>query len=189
MYLYVQNEVQLRRFRSIWQEVWNEKGFEVEDENEVKDRILIVNETNLPVGTIEVKPYHICSEHPLNATSPFHLQEEIVQAPNRVAEIDKVAMLKEHRGPNLVRLISTLVYYAAEHQIDYYVCLLEPVFLRALRISFRIPMRVIGEKFYYKGDYVVPTIIYCGYVRDNASNYPWISHDMPSFPKYQSVVI
>ena len=98
-------------------------------------------------------------------------------------------MLKEHRGPNLVRLISTLVLYSAKHQVDYYVCLLEPVFLRALRISFRIPMRVIGEKFYYKGDYVVPTIIYCGHVRDHASDYPWISLNIPSVTKFQSVVI
>lgn len=189
MYMIVSNEAQLRKYRAIWQEVWLEKGFELEDETDVLHRLLICNDASQPVGTIEVKPYSISREHPLNEITPFHQQEEIMKHPHRVAEIDKVAMLKEHRGPNLVRLISTLVHYSAEYRVDYYVCLLEPVFLRALRISFRIPMRAIGEKFYYKGDYVVPTIIYCGHVRDHASDYPWISPNMPSITKFQSVVI
>lgn len=173
MYTVVSSTAQLAHYNRIWSEVWKEKGFELEVENEVMDKLLVSNEHDEFIGTFEVKPYQP-DKVELREVATFHLQPELISSIEKVAEVDKVALLPEHRGNNISRLLSAMVYYADRHLLDYYVCLLEPVFARALRISFKVPMRKIGGRTPYKGDDVVPTIIDVGRIRRNKHEYPWV---------------
>ncbi|MNN79183.1 hypothetical protein D3C81_1958060 [compost metagenome] len=90
-----------------------------------------------------------------------------------MAEVDKVAVLKDHRGKNLDRLLATIVLFAEKHQIKNYVTLLEPVLFRALKISFHVPMSRVGNRIYYKGDDVIPAIIHAEQFYENKESYSW----------------
>ncbi|WP_028547242.1 hypothetical protein [Paenibacillus taiwanensis] len=187
MYIYVRNSVEASMFQSIWRTVWKEKGFELESDQEVLHQMLITNEQGHCVGTIEYKPYHL-TNNPIHRVADFQDQPEMA-LPARVVEIDKVALLREHRGPNIARLISAMLHYADKHDKDYFVCLLEPVFARALRVSFQIPMRQISDRVAYKGDDVIPTIIDVGKVRRNKHLYSWIIADTAPSVSNNTVVV
>ncbi|MCR8643251.1 hypothetical protein NV379_11320 [Paenibacillus sp. N1-5-1-14] len=174
MYTFVHNHKQLSKFQHIWKEVWNEKGYELEDCQHVLDQLLVRNAEGMEVGTVEFKSYNLDKNNPLNLIAPFDRQPELIGTQGPILEIDKVALLREHRGNNLARLMSTIVHYAKAHQCYYGVCLLEPVFARALRVSFHVPMRQISKRIVYKGDDVVPTIIYLGEIFQQSSQFDWL---------------
>ena len=174
MYTVVQNHSQWLVFHHIWTEVWREKGFELEYEQEVLDRMIVHNEDGVSVGTFEIKPYNAEESNPIHQIAPFHKQPELMESSTDAAEVDKVALLKQYRGSNISRLLSSMVHYADKPHLNYYVCLLEPVFARALRVSFHIPARQIAGRIAYKGDDVIPTIIHVGRMWENKSDYEWL---------------
>jgi len=178
-----------RQFNSIWKNVWKEKGYELEQDQNFLDRLLIMNNQHVHIGTVEFKPYLISSEHYLNQLAPFAEQEEIAAAPHRVMEVDKVALLKEHRGPNLSRLLAAIVHYSEYYNYEYTVCLLEPVFFRALRVSFRIPVKQVGSRIPYKGDDVIPSLINCSQIYQNKTNFDWVHQQLPPFANSKSHVL
>jgi len=173
MFKRVENEIELARFHSIWTTVWLEKGFELEFTEQVLERIVILTKDGDYVGTTEIKPYSI-HESMINEAAPFAKHPKLIQAEGAVAEIDKMAMLRQYRGDFIADLLSAVVYYGEESRLRYYVALLEPVFLRALRITFQIPFEKVGGKVYYKGDHVVPVIIDLEEVYNNKEQYLWI---------------
>src|SRR5690606_32711051 len=73
--------------------------------------------------------------------------------------IDKFAILPEYRGKIVQELIWSGIQVARERGIRYFVSLLDPIFHRALRFTYRAPITIVGSKTYYKGDYVLPSVI------------------------------
>jgi hypothetical protein len=177
MYLKVDSLALLNSFNQIWMECWLEKGYVLENENGASDRYIITDGNDQRVGTIEFKPYSVDQQHNINTVFPFQEIEEIAINPRSVIEIDKVAILKQYRGKNLDRLLSVFVHYSEKHQISHCVVLLERMFYKALRNVYKIPLQAVGEKIYYKGDYVIPAIIYPEKVYQNKQNYRWILND------------
>jgi hypothetical protein len=175
MFKRVSNELELAKFHSIWTTVWLEKGFELEFAEQVLERIVIVTEDGEYVGTSEIKPYSI-HESMINESAPFADHPKLIQAEGAVAEIDKMAVLKQFRGHFIADLLSAVVHYGEKNGLRYYVALLEPVFLRALRITFQVPYEKIGGIVYYKGDHVVPVIIDIEKVCNNKERYAWITN-------------
>ncbi|QAY68286.1 hypothetical protein [Paenibacillus protaetiae] len=174
----VDNEIMQAEFDRIWTTVWTEKGYELEYSQHALDRFVAVTPEGDIVGTSEIKPYH--STGSINEIAPFAVHPKVRSNPGKVAEFDKMAVLKEHRGKPLVDLLSSAVYCAEQHGLRYYVSLLEPVLYRAFRISFHIPMEKIGEKTFYKGDYVIPTILDVEQVYRNKKRFDWLDSYVPS---------
>ncbi|AWB42943.1 hypothetical protein DCC85_01000 [Paenibacillus sp. CAA11] len=173
MYKLVQTDRELQQFNGIWTKAWIEKGFELEFSEGIVDRILVYDELCQPVGTVEIKPYLAGS--PLDEVAPFQ-EQDILQESREcglLAEVDKVALLKEHRGKNINRLLSTLTRYAEDHDIHYYVSLLDPILYRALRITFHLPMDRVGGKIFYKGADVIPIIIHAKQIYSHKGDYDW----------------
>lgn len=175
MFKRVENKLELDKFNSIWTSVWMEKGYELEFSEQVLERFVIVSTDRSYVGTCEIKPYSI-HESMINESASFAEHPKLIQAEGSVAEIDKMAVLEEYRGLFIADLLSAVVHYGEENQLRYYVALLEPVFLRALRITFKVPYEKIGSKVYYKGDYVVPVILDLEKVYKNKEQYSWITY-------------
>ncbi|AOZ92409.1 hypothetical protein [Paenibacillus crassostreae] len=173
MFKRVEDDRELARYHSIWTTVWLEKGFELEFSEQVMERFVIVTNDDEYVGTTEIKPYTI-NESMINEVAPFSTHPKLVQAEGAVAEIDKMAVLKQYRGHYIADLLSAVVYFGEKKQLKYYVALLEPVFLRALRITFQVPYEKIGDKMFYKGDHIVPVIIDVEKVYNNKKHYSWI---------------
>lgn len=173
MYIKVDSLALLNDFNQIWMECWLEKGYGLEFGNVPTDRYIITDSDDQKIGTIEFKQYNLDPNNNINTVFPFQQIECIQQDPNAVIEIDKVAILKQHRGKNLERLIRLFTEYTEEHHIDYCVVLLERVFFKALKNVYKIPLEAVSEKIYYKGDYVVPSIIYSKEVYQNKEKYSW----------------
>ena len=185
MHISVESEQQLQLYRSIWTTVWQEKGFELEPSARPLEQVIVFNEEGMAVGTFELTLYRERSCK-LEEVAPFAEQSEVMDAPEQVAEVDKVALLKDHRGHNIDRLLSSLVHYSRKHGIMHLACLLEPVFARALRVSFHIPMRKVGKKTFYKGDDVIPTLIHAGEVWQNPAKFDWLIPEQEQVEEYST---
>ncbi|MBD2867873.1 hypothetical protein [Paenibacillus arenilitoris] len=178
MFKRVENELELAMFNGIWTTVWKEKGFELEFSDRALERFVVVTEEGHYVGTAEIKPYS-AAESPINEAAPFHDHPKVVQAGGAVAEIDKMALLKPYRGRYISDLLSSAVYFAEKLQFKFFVSLLEPVFLRALRVTFRVPLEKIGDKTFYKGDDVIPVLFDMEQMYRNKSRYAWLAYSDP----------
>ena len=130
------------------------------------------DERNTPVATVEMKSY-LPHAGELDKLAPFASHPSILSAPDRVAEVDKVAIPRQYRGKNLDRLLATIVLFAERNQIENYVTLLEPLLFRALRISYHVPLSRVGSRIFYKGEDVIPTIIHASEFYQNKERYAW----------------
>lgn len=175
MYMKVDSFALLNEFNQIWMECWVEKGYGFEMSEMDADRFLIIDPNEQKVGTIEFKQYSLNPANNINSVFPFHELEKIKSLKSEhIMEIDKVAILKNHRGKNLERLLTLYVEYAQSRQISHCVVLLERLFYRALKTVYKIPLETVGEKIYYKGDYVIPSILYPREIYENKDNYSWL---------------
>ncbi|NIK75927.1 hypothetical protein FHS15_001034 [Paenibacillus castaneae] len=175
MFKFVENEKEIEVFNDIWTSVWKEKGYELEYSDHPLARYIIVTPDGQYIGTAEINSFNKnCSSLMKVAT----LHKHILAAAEKglVAEIDKIALLKSYRGSYLSDLLSSIVFFADQHHYRYFVSLLEPVFYRALRVSFRIPMEKIGNETYYKGDYVIPVLFDTHQMYMNMPSFNWLKY-------------
>ncbi|OCT13864.1 hypothetical protein A8709_20030 [Paenibacillus pectinilyticus] len=171
MFKKVESVLELQRFDEIWTRSWEEKGFELEYSEGKVDRYLIRNDQNDEIGSIEFKAFSHLSE--INAIFPFHHVDKIKHSRTTI-EVDKVAILNEHRGKNLDRLLSAMVCYGETNRVNYYIALIDPLLYRALRVVYKVPSEKLGEKMFYKGDYVYPVYIDVEFVYRNKDQFSWL---------------
>lgn len=174
MYKRVENSIELTMFNFIWMTAWREKGFEFEFSEDVIDRYLIIAEDGQYAGSAEFKRYKPGVSE-IDHIAPFYLHPKVSEDYNQVAEVDKIALLPEFRGKYTSDLLSSIVYFAYKNGIRYLITLLEPVFYRALKITFHIPMEKLGSKTFYKGDDVLPTIIDMSYLIRHRERFVWLN--------------
>lgn len=175
MYKTVENELELAIFNGIWTTVWREKGFDLEFSELVLAQNIISTENGDYVGTAEIKPYFTDFRSEINKFAPFSEHPCIIATSDKIAEVDKIALLKTYRskGEHVANILSSIIYSATKLKVNYVVTLLEPVFMRALKVTFKIPMERVGEKTFYKGDYVIPAIIDIGYMIKHIEKFSW----------------
>jgi hypothetical protein len=172
----VESEWELAIFNSIWISVWEEKGFELEHTNQAVERYLAVSGEGQCVGTSEIKPY-LPGLNEIDTVAPFRQHPKVIEDPTRVAEIDKIAVLQNYRGQQAISdLLSSAVYCAEKYNFRYFISLLEPVFYRALRITFHIPMEKVGGRQFYKGDDVIPVLFDMEAIYRNKQEYKWLAY-------------
>lgn len=175
MYKKVESELELAMFNGIWTTVWREKGFDLEFSDEILEQNLISTKKGEFVGTAEIKPYIADEHHKINQIVPFHKHPWISESNGGVGEIDKIALLKTFRGSGeyIALILSSIVHSSAQLQLKYLVSLMEPIFMRALRITFKVPQQQVGAKMFYKGDYVIPVIFDIGYIVEHTEEFSW----------------
>lgn len=175
MFKRVENTRETALFNDIWTSVWKEKGYELEYSQCSLARYLIVTPEGDHIGTAEINIFDKKNSSVMHVTA---LPKHILAAADKglVAEIDKIALLKSFRGHYISDLLSSIVFFADKHDYRYFVSLLEPVFYRALRVSFQIPMEKIGNETYYKGDYVVPVLFDTQQMYQRMSSFNWLKY-------------
>lgn len=187
MFKRVENELELAMFNGIWTTVWREKGFELEFSDKSLAKYIVVTDEGHCVGTTEFKPYSI-KDSELNETAPFHEHPDVIAAADEIVEIDKMAILQTYRGRYISDLLSACVYFAEGEKIKYFVSLLEPVFLRALKVSFRVPLKKLGDKIFYKGDYVNPVLIDVEQIYQNKHRFDWVAYPQAALQRRRVAV-
>ncbi|GMK39877.1 hypothetical protein PCCS19_29320 [Paenibacillus sp. CCS19] len=175
MYRQVETAHDLAQFNQVWETVWREKGYELEYSRSVLARYVVTAPEGQVVGTSEIKRY-IRGQSEIDGIAPFAEHPSIIASQGSIGEIDKFALLRQFRGLRYsAELMSTAVHCCMRFNLKYCVTLLEPVFCRALRVSFKVPMEQIAEKAYYKGDYVIPIVFDVEQFYQNAHRYDWIT--------------
>lgn len=154
----VTTEQDLAYYNFIWMTTWREKGYDFEFSPVVLERWLVLTPGGEPVGTAEFKPF-LPGSSAFETVADIGRMPELVENRRQVAEIDKYAVLPEHRGKYVDDLAAAAFLVAREHGIRWFVSLLEPKFCRALRILYHPPMTVLGPRTFYKGDDVIPVVI------------------------------
>ncbi|RUS46857.1 hypothetical protein [Cohnella sp. AR92] len=173
----VQNEMEAALFNYIWMTVWREKNFEFEFSTEYLGRYLSVTPLGEAAGTAEFKPYRP-EDSRLDSIAPFSLHPWVAVDPSKAIEVDKIAFLKEHRGPYLTEMLTLLVGFCKANGYHYLLSLMEPVFYRALRITYRVPTDKVGRSLYYKGDTVIPVIFDVKSILEYPAKYDWLDLDV-----------
>ncbi|PGX07765.1 GNAT family N-acetyltransferase [Bacillus sp. AFS033286] len=152
MYTKVQTEQEKGIFNRIWEECWNEKGYELEY-FQGTDQFIFWKDGQA-IGCVEIKKYNIKNE-----VFPFSKCEQLKGQLETVMEVDKLSILKEFRGKGMLEsILFFLSEYMKEKELMYFITLLEPKLYLALKRFFRLPVEKVGKTFHYKGDDVVPTI-------------------------------
>lgn len=168
-----ENQNQLDTFNHIWIECWNEKGYELEF-NQNSDKFIILDENGKVIGTTEFIKYEI-GKNFCEDIYPFKDLQQIKNNHNRVIEIDKIALTKKFRGKNVQEILYTIYKYAQENNIQFAIGLMEPIFYKAMKLFYKMPITKLSRKKFYKGDWVIPVIIDCEYVLNNSQEYKWVS--------------
>lgn len=172
MFKVVENELELVMFNGIWTTVWAEKGYELEYSKQFLERYVVITEEGRYVGTAEIKPFS--QESYINEVCDFQDHPLIANGSGAVAEIDKLAVLSSHRGPYVAELLSAAVQFAEIHRLNCFVALLEPMLIRALRISYHVPVERLSDRVLYKGGDVIPAIVHAEEVYTHRSRYSWL---------------
>ncbi|RCW42572.1 hypothetical protein [Paenibacillus prosopidis] len=173
MFKPVENPIETALFNDIWTTVWKEKGYEIEFSKDALARYVVLTPDGNYIGTAEINLFNKSRSAVSNLTK---LQKYILDAAEEgmVAEIDKIALIKPFRGSYISDLLSSIIYFAELHHYRYFLSLLEPVFYRALRVSFHIPMEKLSQETYYKGDYVVPVLFDTQQMYANWPMFHWL---------------
>jgi GNAT superfamily N-acetyltransferase len=176
----VQTEEELAAYNFIWKSVFKEKGFELEDYNGKNpiERYLILNNFNqFPefIGTVEYVKYDPKQGTNVEDLFPFSSVPEVRMNLGNIAEIDKVAILKEHRGKGAFeKILYTNAQYAEKHGIKYFIALLEIMLYRSLGPMYHIPVKKVGEVILKDSYQVVPVLIDMEWILNNVeTHYPW----------------
>jgi hypothetical protein len=171
MYEIVTTQHQKELFDSIWQEVWEEKGYEVEQtENTISQLLLKENENY--VGTVEFKK--LTDSESQNAFD-FEAFPLLQRDYTTIVEIDKLAVAKGYRKISTLRnILSTIVYFSKESDIPWLVALIEPQLYAVVSRHFWGDVQKLGPAFYYKGDNVIPICIDASVQTPTKKEYPWL---------------
>ncbi|MCD8509698.1 MAG: hypothetical protein LRY73_07355 [Bacillus sp. (in: Bacteria)] len=183
MYNQVETVADMNIFNQIWMECWLEKGYMLDLSDDNVDRFIIQDLEKRNIGTVEFKPYFATPKNNINQVFPFHKIEHIAHNPEKAIEVDKVAILRQHRGKNLERLLSLCVYYSEFYQKEYCVVLLERLFYKALKNFYKVPLETMSDPIYYKGDHVIPVIIYVNHLYSYKERYSWLVNTKPKFKR------
>ncbi|BFH10926.1 hypothetical protein PMJ10TS2_05540 [Paenibacillus melissococcoides] len=134
----VTTKMELDVFNQIVEKVWLEKGYTVEHATLESNCYILYNQHEVPVGTAEFRAVTPESEV-LKYYPPFNVDHTV--------EVDKIAIMKEHRGPeHFARLLGLILDYCKENHIDNYISLLEPSLFNLLKNEMKLPIDVAYER-------------------------------------------
>jgi hypothetical protein len=107
---------------------------------------LICNDDGVPIGTVELIPYENVNNN-ADMVFPFYSLDIVKENPAKIFEIDKVSLSQKHRGSNIKKILKTIYTYALKNEYTHGIMLLEPLFYRALRTFYKLPItKATNEK-------------------------------------------
>ena len=96
---------------------------------------------------------------------------EVTTNIDRIVEIDKIALTKAFRGENIDKVLYIISNYTKHNNFRYGIGLMEPIFYKAMKIFYKIPITQLSKKVFYKGDWVIPVLIDCEYTHKNPGEF------------------
>ena len=157
---------------------WTEMDYTLECLLGDVSRYIIFNQSNQPVGTLEMIPYVPLKSSDLDNYFPFREEKEIKDNIDRTVELDNVSIdPKYRRQENIDRIGYTIVEYARVSHMKYGIALMNPMLYLALRNTYKLPVRKLGRKITKNESIsVYPVIIDIESIYNNLEKYPWLYH-------------
>lgn len=134
-------------FKDIWLKACVEMEYESEPFPENAVRYLVTNKKGDYIGTIEFIPYNPDEFSTIEKYHSFREDREVFDNKEFVYEVDKVAILKEHRKSwHVFTFLEIMMANAVEYDSLYYLGFMEKMFFRLARIYFKgQPIQVSKE--------------------------------------------
>lgn len=149
MYQLVETPEQRKIFEEILEVGFGEKNYETSDQFKGKGRqsYLVKNKDREYAATFEMVPHSSCGENTiLDYPEVFLEYDYINESTGSVIELDKLTVSFENRKNNtLDNVIEAIYLITKEQNIKYIVAELNPVFFRALKITFGITLIKVGK--------------------------------------------
>jgi len=168
MYKRVSSQEDLDLFHKIKKVSWDQKGFEMEYVKEDSDLFLFYAEDGTPGGTYEFTPY-------TKFTSQFmeDLFADVVTKDMHVVEMDSFSVLPQYRGKLGREIICFVFAYAKKHGYTHSIGISDPTLFHSLNNTYHMNAQQVKDKLWYKGDYVIPTLIHLKEIYENIEEYSW----------------
>ena len=143
MYQPVSTNEEREIFERMYTESFSEKNYEtIESYKGERMSYLVKNELGEYVGTFEFVKYNPSFDSTL--INPFLFLEHsiLLNVPlDDIWEIDKVTVkVSERKNGSLKRIIQSLFDVVNEHNIDFLIAEMNPIFCRALKVEFKIEL-------------------------------------------------
>ncbi|WP_461200775.1 GNAT family N-acetyltransferase [Anoxybacillus sp. TBDG-1] len=164
-YKLVETAEEQKLFQRIYEQIWEEVGFQKEQSSPFSKKYLFFEEGKA-VGTLELYPFDPQSPYSIEKDFSFSKHEKILEGLKKgkvIWEVDKVGILPAHRGKGFMEL---LVQFFIEHRknygLDLGIFLLEERFFRVLKKIYTEKILFsIGPSLIFEGERkkVVPSIV------------------------------
>ncbi|MGO0060431.1 GNAT family N-acetyltransferase [Brevibacillus fluminis] len=166
MYKQVRTASELAIFYSIVDFVWAEKSY-ARERFEGTDKFLLQAEDGEWGAVLEASPLEKSDPIIRELFSPYIRDLSVVDIPT-------IAVLPQYRGSLGTKAISLSVKYCEEHGYEHVISVNNPVFFRALKITYKMPLTRIDQAINYKGSPFIPAILHISRIYRNKSDYPWL---------------
>lgn len=166
MYKQVRTQADLDTFYSIVDSVWAEKHYTPE-RFDGTDKFLLRNEEEPWGAVLEISPIEKSDPQIKELFLPYVNGLSVVDMPT-------IAVLPQYRGKLGTKTIALGVKYCEEHKIEHIISVNNPVFFRAIKVSYNIPLTRIQDFIDYKGVPFIPAILHISHVYQNKHQYPWL---------------
>lgn len=165
----VENQADKEVFHHIKRLVWEGASYDMEYGRDGSD-LYIAYIDGVPGGTFEFTPYPQFTR--------LFMKELFIDAVNEdmsAVELDSFAVLPEYRGELGREIIRFMIYYAQKNGYTHGIGISAPYVFKSFNNTYHIRSEQVGEKIWYKGDDVIPTLFHLKEVYDHLDDkkYAW----------------
>lgn len=168
MYKQVRTKSELDAFYSIVDAVWAEKNYERE-RFEGTDKFLLKADDGDWGAVLEASPMEKSDPIIRELFLPYIKDLSVIDIPT-------IAVLPQYRGNLGTKTVSLSVKYCEEQGYENVISVNNPVFFRALKVTYKMPLTKLDQAIDYKGSPFIPAILHISQIYRNKSDYPWLHY-------------
>jgi hypothetical protein len=172
MYIYVENNEEREEFMNIWEQIANERKYQVSTLTENSEAFILKDKTNISVGTIEFVP---CDVNLLGINDLVDISKEnrIIQNLKNSYQVRKIGVKKEFVSKAiLLDMLKLAAMHAKKKQVRFYVSYLEQRHFDKLTEKYKFRIEKIGEEVMFGKKKLVPALIDVEDAIQNTQGYP-----------------
>lgn len=172
MYVNVESKEDREEFMNLWDQVANERKYQVTPLTENSEAFILKDKSNLSVGTIEFVP---CEANIIEINDLVDISKEtrILQNLQYSYQVRKMGVKREFASKTiLLELLKLAAMHAKKNQVRFYTIYLEPRHYEKLTEKFKFRIELIGEEVMLGKRKMVPALIDVEDAIENTQGYP-----------------
>ncbi|MBY0145058.1 hypothetical protein [Neobacillus niacini] len=172
MYVNVVSKEEREEFMNLWDQIANERKYQVTPLTENSEAFILKDKSNLSVGTIEFVP---CDANIIEINDLVDISNEtrILQNLQYSYQVRKMGVKREFASKTiLLELLKLAAMHAKKNQVRFYTIYLEPRHYEKLTEKFKFRIELIGEEVMLGKRKMVAALIDVEDAIENTQGYP-----------------